>query len=292
MQESDPSQNNEISDVEAPVVPSGPPPLPVQLWSVLVLIAFALGLGAGYMVWSKPLEARVAAAETRASTAEQQLANAEKAAQDAEQKLAEAEQSAQAGAQNPDSESPQVDVPEDVKRYSVPEDDDPSFGSESAPITIIEFSDYECPYCRRWHQETWPQIKAKYGEQVRLIYRDFPLESIHANAAPAAEAANCAGEQDRYEEYNELLFNGEDPLGTDTYEAYADQVGLDLASFQECVSERRYQDEVQADLAYASQLGVRSTPTFFVNGLAVVGAQPFEVFEQIIDLELAGKIPK
>lgn len=287
MQESDPTLNNENPDLQPlpAVAQAGPPTLPVQLWSVLVLVAFALGLGAGYMIWSKPLEARAATAEAKAAAVEQKLA-------EAEDRLAQAQSAAQAAVDTNNDGGAQVEVPQEVKRYPVPEDDDPSFGSADAEITIIEFSDYECPYCRRWHQDTWPQIKEIYGDKVRLIYRDFPLESIHPNATPAAEAANCAGEQDRYEEFNEMLFTRDNPLNADTFESYAVEVGLDLASFQQCVSERRYQDEVQADLAYASELGVRSTPTFFVNGLAVVGAQPFEVFQQIIDLEMAGKIPK
>lgn len=244
--------------------------LPTQLWAILLLVTFAIGLGSGYLIWARPQEARAAAAE---------------------QKLAAAEEASAAQA-TAAAQGAQVDVPEQVKRYDVPMDDDPIFGSETAEITIIEFSDYECPFCQRWHEEAWPQIKAKYGDKVRLVFRDYPLDSIHPNAIPAAEAANCAGDQDRYWEFNELLFTGGKPLNSATYDEYAKQVGLDLKSFQQCVSDRTHQDEVAKDLAYANELGVRSTPTFFVNGLAVVGAQPFEVFEQIIDMELAGQIPK
>lgn len=255
-----------------------PPVFPVQFWSVLILAAFVLGLGAGYLVWARPL-----------ATAKEQLAAAEQRASEAEQQVAVAEQAA-AEAAAADTESGAAD--QKVQRYPVPEDDDPVLGSSDAPITIIEFSDYECPYCQRWHQEAWPQIQAKYGDQIRLIFRDFPLESIHPNAAPAAEAANCAGEQDQYYAFNDLLFTGGKSLGTETYETYAQQLDMNLESFQKCVAERRYQSEVQDDLTYASELGVRSTPTFFINGLAVVGAQPFEVFEQVIDMELAGEIPQ
>lgn len=267
--ETDTIESPAPSPLDSPRPPDLPRPLPVQLWSVLVLVAFLLGLGAGYMVWAKPSEAKIAAAEQKAA--------------EAEQKYASVNQTATAGQS--------VESPEQVKRYPVPEDGDPVYGSSDAPITIIEFSDYECPYCKRWHQEAWPQIKAKYGDKVRLVYRDFPLESIHPNAAPAAEAANCAGEQNRYFDYNDLLFAGAQ-LGESTYEAYAQQLGLNMDDFKKCIAEGRYKTEVQDDLSYAAQLGVRSTPTFFINGLAVVGAQPFEVFQQIIDMELEGKIPK
>jgi protein-disulfide isomerase len=254
--------------------------LPTPLWSMLIVLAFVIGLGAGYMIWAKPAQEQLAATEQRAALAEQ------KAAEQAAAQQAAAQQAAAQGAGG------QAEAPQEVQRYPVPEDDDYVFGSADAPITIIEFSDYECPFCQRWHNEAWPQIKAKYGDQIRLVYRDFPLESIHPNATAAAEAANCAGEQDQYYQYNELLFSGQKPLELATYEAYAQVIGLDMDAFNTCVAERRYQQEVQDDLSFASEFGVRSTPTFFINGLAVVGAQPFEVFDQIISMELAGEIPE
>jgi protein-disulfide isomerase len=181
--------------------------------------------------------------------------------------------------------------PEQVQRYDIPEDDDPVWGADDAPITIVEFSDYECPYCRRWHLEVWPLIQATYGDQVRLVYRDFPLTSIHANATPAAAAANCAGEQALYWEFNELLFSMELGLSESAYIQYATDLGLDMTAFSECIGSGRQNPEVQADYEYAANLGVRSTPTFFVNGIPLVGAQPFEVFQDLIDRELAGEIP-
>ena len=131
-----------------------------------------------------------------------------------------------------------------------------------------------------------------YGDKVRLVYRDFPLYGVHPNAESAAEAANCAGEQDQYYDFHNLLLSGQKEFGAETYSQYAQSLKLNMDTFKSCMDEHRYLAEVKADYEYASQLGVRSTPTFFVNGLAVVGAQPFEVFQQVIDLELAGKIPK
>lgn len=244
---------------------------PILLWLAGLIAAFAIGLGAGYLIWARPLQSELTAAQATV-TAQAAAADAQEKAAAAQAEAAQAEQ-------------------QDVRRYDVPIDDDPIRGSQDAVITIIEFSDYECPFCRRWHQEVLPQIQAKYGDQVRHVYRDFPLYSIHANAGPAAEAANCAGDQERYWEFSDLLFSGEIALGRAAYETYADDLNLDLDTFTQCLDDQRHKDEVDADFAFASELGVRSTPTFFINGLAVVGAQPFEVFEQIIDMELAGEIP-
>lgn len=265
-------------DIEAP--PEAPEPEetidvieePVQtrhsvlLWSVLVTVAFVCGLGAGYLIWERPLTARAVAAE---------------------QQLAAVKQTSTA-----DSAQNQVAVPDKVQRYDVPTDGDPSIGSDKAPITIVEFSDYECPYCQRWHQEVYPQLEKKYGDKIRLVYRDFPLYGVHPDAESAAEAANCAGEQKKYWDYHNLLLGGQKQFSKDLYIEYANKLSLNTDQFTKCIDEHRYLSEVKADYEFASKLGVRSTPTFFINGLAVVGAQPIEVFQQVIDLELSGKIPK
>lgn len=192
----------------------------------------------------------------------------------------------------PVQQVPQPQVPQDVPRYNVSVDDDPVLGAEDAPVTIIEFSDYECPFCTKFHNQVFGQLMEEYGSQVRFVYRDFPLTSIHAEAFPAAEAANCAGEQGNYWGFHDQLFKGgPEALSAEAYINYAEELALDMAAFQECVDTRRFQAEVQADLDYAVQLGVRSTPTFFINGIAVVGAQPYEVFQQVIENELAGQLP-
>jgi protein-disulfide isomerase len=177
-----------------------------------------------------------------------------------------------------------------VVRYDVPIDDDPVLGPDDAPITIIEFSDYECPYCKRWHDDSFERLIETFPDEVRFVYRDFPLTNIHPNAAPAAEAANCANEQGRFWDFHRKLFSTT-LLNTETYLGYAAELGLDQAAFEECYTSRRYQDEVTADLEWAVNLGVSSTPTFFINGIAIVGAQPFEVFYEVITKELAGEIP-
>jgi len=176
-------------------------------------------------------------------------------------------------------------------RYNVPVDNNPSIGPENAPITLIEFSDYECPYCWKWYVETYPQLMSAYQGKIRFVYRDFPLTGLHANASPAAEAADCSGEQGKYWPFHDKLFSGELALGPDTYLKYATDLGLDSNKFKNCLDTNKYQDAVEANYSFAYNLGVQSTPTFFINGLAVVGAQPFSVFKQIIDQELAGQIP-
>jgi protein-disulfide isomerase len=227
-----------------------------HIYAILMPLVFGLGLGIGYLIWGRLLVG--GASETAADPA---------AAQDS------------SGANAPDI------------RYDVPVDDDPSIGPENAAITIVEFSDYECPYCRQWQSEVFTKLMEAYPQQVRLVYRDFPLSSIHANAAPAAEAANCANEQGKFWPFHNKLFSMELGLSEQAYQEYATSLGLNVQSFLECMKSDRYQAEVQADYQFAADLGVRSTPTFFVNGIAVVGAQPFDVFKQVIDKELAGEIP-
>jgi protein-disulfide isomerase len=186
----------------------------------------------------------------------------------------------------------QIQIPENLIRYDVDLDDDPSLGPADAPITIVEFSDYQCPFCTRWHDQVFKKLMDEYDGQIRFIYRDFPLKSIHPEAVPAAEAANCAFEQDAFWGFHDALFKAEFGLGVEAYEQYARGLGLDMEKFTACVAERRYADDVESDFIYASEFGISSTPTFFVNGIPIVGAQPYDVFKQVIDLELAGKLPK
>jgi protein-disulfide isomerase len=176
-------------------------------------------------------------------------------------------------------------------RYDVPSKGFYSIGPDSAPITIVEFSDYECPFCRRWHQEVYEPLLAAYPGKIKLVYRNLPLISIHPDAMGAAEAAMCAGEQDAYWPYHEKLF-GAETLGNQVYLQYARELSLNLDKFQSCLNNHKYKAAIEADSDFAVNLGVSSTPTFFINGLAVVGAQPLSVFKQVIDKELAGEIPK
>lgn len=169
-----------------------------------------------------------------------------------------------------------------------PVDDDPFIGPEDAPVTIVEFSDFECYYCIKWHNEVYDRLMTEYQGKIRFVYRDFPLTSIHPGAEPAARAANCAHEQDRYWDFHDAIFSGQYTLDRAGFIGMAADLDLDSPSFIECFDSGRYADEVQQDLQDALSIGVQSTPTFYINGFQVLGAQPYETFKSIIDQILAG----
>ena len=170
------------------------------------------------------------------------------------------------------------------QRYDVSADDDPSLGPADAPVTIVEFSDFNCPYCRKFHQETFPSLMAAYEDRVLFVYRDFPITS--AESFVAAQAANCAGRQGAYWPFHDALFSGSQGLGRTAYEAYAQQLGLDVQALGACLDSGEEATEVTSDARAASDLGVTGTPTFFINGIPLVGAQPITEFSRVIDTEL------
>jgi protein-disulfide isomerase len=170
-------------------------------------------------------------------------------------------------------------------RFNVSADDDPARGPADAPITIIEFSDFNCPYCRVWHRQTFGPLLAAYPNQIRLVYRDDPITSQESFVA--AQAADCAEEQGAFWPYHDALFSGRYPLGQEAYQKYAEEVGVDGSALVQCVESGRYAAEVENDARDAASLGVTGTPSFFINGIPLVGAQPIERFRQIIDAELS-----
>ena len=190
---------------------------------------------------------------------------------------------------NTSAQTAETTQSDQLTRYVVDEGGNPSIGPADAPITIIEFSDYQCPYCQRWHEQVYSRLLEEYPDQVRIVYRDFPLGG-HPQAIPAAEAANCANEQDAYWQYHDKLFSYEYNLGNDAYLAYASELGLDMTAFTDCIENEKYADEISSDIAYAQWLGVSSTPTFFINGIFIEGALPYESFKSVIDQELAGEL--
>ena len=173
------------------------------------------------------------------------------------------------------------------QRYDVPAEGHPALGPADAPIVLIEFSDFNCPFCRRWHVDTLPALLAAYPDQIRFVYRDLPVVGGGQVGFEAAQAAHCAGDQDAYWPYHDALFTGPHGLSRQAYLEYAEALGLDRARFTACLDEGRHAETVLADRAYALQLGVNSTPTFFLNGIPIIGAQPFGVFASWIDSELA-----
>ena len=160
-------------------------------------------------------------------------------------------------------------------------------GPEGAPITIVEFSDFQCPFCSRAN-ETVDQVMKAYPNQVRLVFRHFPLE-FHQQAPKASEAALCAGDQGKFWEMHDTLFANQKALEVPALKGYAKQLGLDTGKFDKCLDSGEKASIVQADLAEGKKVGVNGTPAFFINGVLLSGAQPFEEFKSVIDAELQPK---
>ena len=162
-------------------------------------------------------------------------------------------------------------------------------GDDDAPVVIYEFSDYQCPFCGRFYTDTLPLIEENYIKtgKVRLIFKDFPLDSIHPEATPAAIAARCAGDQGKFWEMHDKLFENQRTLGNSNYKQWAEEIGLDTAKFGDCIDTRKYLSAVRKDLVEGQQNGIQGTPGFFVNGRLISGAQPFSVFQTAIDAELS-----
>ena len=161
-------------------------------------------------------------------------------------------------------------------------------GPSNAPVTIVEFSDYQCPYCQAWDQQVYQQLMTSYPNKIRFVYRDLPLP-MHPEAIPAAEAADCAGEQGAYWKYHDALFNQQYGLNRAAYEHYAADLGLDGKAFAACLDSQRYLSKVQANASDAASAGLNSTPSFVINGRVLIGALPFADFKAVIDEELAAK---
>jgi protein-disulfide isomerase len=181
-------------------------------------------------------------------------------------------------------------VPQPTGPVDVPIGDAYGLGDPNAPVTIIEYTDFQCPYCSRHFQQTFSQIKANFVDTglVYYVFKDFPLTTIHPQAQAAAEAARCAGEQNAYVEMHDVLFTAQSDWSgqanaADLFVSYAEQLGLDTSSFSDCLQTHKYETAVQADLQEGVSFGVRGTPAFFINGNFVSGAQPYANFEQAIN---------
>jgi protein-disulfide isomerase len=161
----------------------------------------------------------------------------------------------------------------------------PVRGAAGAPVTLVEFSDFECPFCKQT-RPTLKQLLERYPGKVRLAYRDFPLESIHPQARRAAEAARCAHDQGKFWEYHDVLFAQSPKLAAEDLRRYAGEVGLDVTKFDGCLAAGTHKAAVQRDVEEGNQLGITGTPAFFVNGRPLSGAQSFEAFARVIDDEL------
>jgi protein-disulfide isomerase len=183
--------------------------------------------------------------------------------------------------------APPLRVMIDAPRHEVTlESTDPALGSASAPVTIVEFSDFQCPFCQRV-APTLKKVRETYGDKVRIVWKDFPLTQIHPEAFKAGEAAHCAGEQGKYWEYHDRLFSNQEALKPADLKRHAADLGLDSAKFDACVDSSKYGERVRDGVAQGTRLGVNSTPTIYVNGRLLSGAQPYETFVTVIDEELS-----
>ena len=243
-----------------------------HFYSVLVVLAFGAGILVGYVLWGRGI--------TTVATVP-----------------------AQAPSLGPVAVEPSIPQPTPQPViYKIETEGFPSIGPDDAPITIVEFSDYQCPYCYRWHIDVYDTLLTAYPDQIKFVYRNFPL-SFHQNAFPSAEAALCAGDQKAYWEFHNVLFDNQALLNNQTgmvldqenYNQFATDLGLDVTTFEECMISHTYQQSILDDISYAASLpndsngeaAVGGTPTFFVNGHRLGGAYPIEYFKQIIDVELA-----
>ena len=162
----------------------------------------------------------------------------------------------------------------------------PFRGPAAAPVTIVAFSDFQCSFCKQVIP-TLTQILSRYGEKVKLVYRDFPIDGLHPQARNAAEAARCAHDQGKFWEYHDALFANAPKAGPEQLKTYAQQVGLDLPSFERCLASGTHAAAVQKSVDEAIRLGVTGTPAFFINGELLSGAQPLDGFTRVIERELA-----
>jgi protein-disulfide isomerase len=170
-------------------------------------------------------------------------------------------------------------------RAEVPIAGSPSKGTEDAPVTIVKFEDYQCPYCKQV-QPIFRELLSRYNGKIKLVHKDLPLEAIHPLARPTAEAARCATEQGKFWNYHDKLYASAPKLSAEDLKNYAKELGLNLGLFDRCFATGKYRVIVEKDISDGVQLGLTGTPTFFINGREISGAQPLETFVTMIDEEL------
>jgi protein-disulfide isomerase len=174
------------------------------------------------------------------------------------------------------------------QRYAVTIEDEPAMGAAEPVVTMIEFSDFRCGFCNRFRQETLGPLMEEYGDRVRFVYRDYPV--LSPESLPAANASLCANAQGKFWEYHNALFDNQAALGRDLYLSLATDLDLDMEQFTTCVDEVTFRDEIVGDMVDGQALAIRGTPTFFINGRPLVGAQPYESFAAAIEQELAAAV--
>jgi protein-disulfide isomerase len=203
--------------------------------------------------------------------------NSENANKDDKNQVAKQDNNAPTPTPSP-TPTPTPGQPVDIKVS----DSDHIRGNKNAKITIASFSDFQCPYCSKFH-ETMKQVMAAYPNDVRWVFKDFPLEQIHPFAKKAAEAAECANEQGKFWEYADKLFENQSSFSNDYFSTLAKQMKLDSGKFDKCLADGKYASKVAGDAQLGQSVGVRGTPASFINGELVSGAVPFETVKAKID---------
>ncbi|MFN8420331.1 MAG: thioredoxin domain-containing protein [Anaerolineae bacterium] len=175
-----------------------------------------------------------------------------------------------------------------VPNQNVDIGDAPSWGPADAKVTVIEFSDFQCPYCEIFYNQTYTLLKQQYGDKIRFVFKHFPLTSIHPQAYPAALASECAREQGKFWEYHDVLFQNQGNLFPDALITYANNIGVpNMDQFQKCVADAKYADRVEKDFNQAITHFATGTPTFYINGKHIGGAASFAMFSREIEAALA-----
>jgi protein-disulfide isomerase len=180
--------------------------------------------------------------------------------------------------------------PRPQEPVDIPLGDAPRVGNPDAPVVVVEYTDFQCPYCARHFQQTMPQIMENFVEtgQVLYVFKDFPLTSLHPQAVKAAEAARCARDQEAYLAMHDTLFTRQEEWNgksdaPELFTGYAEELGLDVDTFTECLQSGQHEAAIMANLEEGIGFGVRGTPGFFINGHFISGAQPYPVFAQTIN---------
>jgi protein-disulfide isomerase len=178
-----------------------------------------------------------------------------------------------------------INLPTPQFRLKVSTDGAPFRGGAQAPVTIIEYSDFHCPFCGKV-QTTLSQVLALYGDKVKLVYRHLPIDQLHPQARRAAEAASCANEQGKFWEYHDQLYTAGTDTSQEKLKSLAQTAGLDVVAFESCLNAGKHQQAIQKEIEEAARIGLNATPSFLINGRFFSGAQPFEAFVRVIEEEL------
>jgi protein-disulfide isomerase len=177
-------------------------------------------------------------------------------------------------------------VSNSAERYQVSTSGEPAIGPEDAGVTVVEFGDFQCPFCKRFFADVEQPLLQKYTGKIRFVFRDFPMPEMHPYSEVIAEAAHCAEDQHKFWEYHDLLFQRQPVLDKTALTTYARLLNLDITTFEQCLTSGKHKQHVQTNFGDGLALGITGTPTFFINGQKLVGAQPLSALSAYIDADL------